>query len=349
MTFDFLLGFGFVALSGIMLGCTALPMKYASRWKWENIWLVCTTVALAIIPMAQIISTAPQAWLSYRTASSASLVSAILFGLGWGVGSTLAGIGYTMLGIGLGVTIVFGLSIVVGSLLPLMIFFPARLLQSSTLGLYLGIAVTIVGLTLSAYAGKLRQVSRTKERTTTVPDITAFAKGDIRIGLLLCIASGLLSGMFNLALVFGEDIRQTALRLGASPLAAVNILWLPVQLGNFIVNLTYCAYLLGRNRGWSLYLREDSKSHWLLGLLMGILWAGSISIYGLGVGYLGGIGAIFGFPTYMSMSVVTANVAGLTTKEWQGSSTKAYVFCVAGMLTLIVAIILVSWANPALG
>src|SRR5262249_30184897 len=160
------------------------------------IWLVCTTVALALAPMVQVFLTAPQAWQSYRTASTASLVSAILFGLGWGVGSTLAGIGYTMLGIGLGVTIVFGLSIVVGSLLPLMIFFPARLLQSSTLGLYLGIAVTIVGLTLSAYAGKLRQGSRTNGKAASVPDIAAFGKGDIRIGLILCVSSGLLSGMF---------------------------------------------------------------------------------------------------------------------------------------------------------
>jgi L-rhamnose-H+ transport protein len=347
MTSDFLLGIGFVVLSGVMLGCTALPMKYAKRWRWENIWLVCTTVALAVVPIAQVALTASQAWRSYRSASTASIISAILFGLGWGVGSTLAGIGYTMLGIGLGVTIVFGLSVIVGSLLPLIIFFPTRLLQSSTLGLYLGIVLTIVGLMLSAYPGKLRQASRANGKTTSVPDITAFGTGDIRVGLLLCITSGLLSGMFNLAVVFGSDIRQSALRLGTSPLAAVNILWLPVQLGNFIVNLTYCSYLLGHHHGWSLYLRRDSQSHWLLGLLMGILWAGSISIYGLGVGHLGEKGAIFGFPTYMSMSVVTANVAGLLTKEWRGASIRAYKFCLAGMLTLVVAIIVISWPNAA--
>ena len=143
----------------------------------------------------------------------------------------------------------------------------------------------------------------------------------------------------------GSDIRQSALRLGTSPLAAVNILWLPVQLGNFIVNLTYCSHLLGHHHGWSLYLRRDSQSHWLLGLFMGILWAGSISIYGLGVGHLGERGAIFGFPTYMSISVVTANVAGLLTKEWRGASIRAYKFCLAGMLTLVVAIIVISWPN----
>ena len=219
--------------------------------------------------------------------------------------------------------------------------------MSSTFVLYLGITVIIVGLTFSAYAGKLRQISRTEGKTTSGPDISAFGKGDIRVGLILCIASGLLSGMFNLALVFGEGIRQSALSLGASPLAAVNILWLPVQLGNFIVNFAYCSHLLGQHRGWSLYLRRESQANWLLGLLMGVLWAGSISIYGLGVGHLGKMGAVIGFPTYMSMSVVTANVAGLMTKEWQGSSRKAHVFCLAGMVTLIVAIIIVSWANPA--
>ena len=47
----------------------------------------------------------------------------------------------------------------------------------------------------------------------------------------------------------------------------------------------------------------------------------------------------------MSISVVTANVAGLLTKEWRGASIRAYKFCLAGMLTLVVAIIVISLAQ----
>jgi L-rhamnose-H+ transport protein len=148
--------------------------------------------------------------------------------------------------------------------------------------------------------------------------------------------------MFNLALIFGDEIRKTALRLSASSAAAVNVLWLPITVSGFIAIFGYCAYLLTKNHGWSLYFRAGTASHWLYVLLMSSLYIGSIFVYGLGAVRLGQTGAIIGFPAYMAMMIVTGNVAGLVTGEWRHSPGKAYAFGLAGNLGLIASIVIIA-------
>lgn len=345
---DLYLGSGLIMLAGLMAGSAAVPMKYATRWKWENIWVLFNTLALVVIPGLVVWSSVPQAWEAYHAAKHGALAFALLLGLGWGVGSTLCGIGYTMLGIGLGMSVVLGLAATVGSALPLAVLFPERLVQSSALALYAGIAVMLAGLILSAQAGRLRQAMRKKEEITAGADIAAFGKGDIRIGLVISIVAGVLSSMFNLGLIFGDDIRLTALRLGASSTSAVNTLWLPVTVAGSVAIALYCSYLLTKNRTWALYFSKGCLSHWFLVFLMAILYTGSISIYGVGAVRLGKMGAVMGFPAYMSMMIFTGNAAGLLTGEWKGSQPRAYVYELTGMFALIAAIVIIAAGNQAL-
>jgi L-rhamnose-H+ transport protein len=152
--------------------------------------------------------------------------------------------------------------------------------------------------------------------------------------------------MYNLALAFGHRIQEAALTAGASPSGAVNTLWLPVEIFAFLANFGYCSYLLTKNGTWSCYLSKGSVGHWILATMMGCLWMGSISLYGLGANSLGKMGAILGFPVNMSMTVLSANVAGLITREWSGAPRKAYVFALAGMVALIAAIGIIGLGGP---
>ena len=347
MTTNDLSALSLIVISGIMLGCGVVPMKFATKWKWENIWLLNTAFALVVIPSLVVLRSVPHAWEAYRTARPSAVGAAILLGLGWGIGSVLSGIGYAMLGVGLGASIILGLASTLGSLVPLAVLFPGRLLTPSALTLYVGVTFMLVGLIVTGHAGKLRQAAHDAGEVVSNPDLRSFGKGDIGIGFVVCIGSGVLSSMFNLALAFGDDIRLTALRLGVSPMGAVNTLWLPVEVAAFAANLIYCGYLLTRNRTWSLYLTSGSLSHWLIGALMAALWMGSISVYGLGAGRLGEMGAVVGFPTYISMSIVTANSAGFVTHEWAGSPRAAYLYALVGMLILVVSVVVVGMASQA--
>jgi len=346
-TLELLTGLGVIVFAGMLMGCTILPMRYAIKWRWENIWMAFTGFAQVLFPLVLLELTVPEAWQAYKAAKPSAVASALLLGFGWGVGNTLSGIGYTMLGIGLGTSLVLGLTAAIGSLLPLVILFPGRLGSSSTALLYIGIGVMMAGLTLSAQAGRQRQAIRSESETTTGADLKAFGKGDIRVGLLICVVSGILSSMLNLALVFGDDIRLKALRVGASNIGAVNMLWLPVEASGFLATLFYCSYLLTRNRSWSLYFSKGSGSHWFIAMMMAAFFMGGLSLYGLGTARLGEMGAIVGFPVFMSTVVLTGNTAGLVTGEWRGTPRIAYVYGMAGLLLLVVAIVCIGLGKAA--
>jgi L-rhamnose-H+ transport protein len=79
---------------------------------------------------------------------------------------------------------------------------------------------------------------------------------------------------------------------------------------------------------------------------MSVLYTGSISVYGLGASRMGEMGAIIGFPMYMSVMIVTGNVAGLVTGEWKGSPRSAYRYGLLGVLALIGSIIIIALGSP---
>jgi L-rhamnose-H+ transport protein len=339
---DLYAGMGFVLLAGIMSGTCVVPMKYATKWRWESVWMLFNGLALVLIPTIVVGLTTPQAWTAYKEAPKLAFIAAVLLGLGWGVGAALCGIGYTMLGVGLGMTIVLGVSASVGSALPLAILYPERLLKAESLALYLGLSIMFVGLALSAKAGGIRQAARPNQETTSGADLKAFGKGDIRVGLIVCVASGLLSSMFNLALIFGDGVRETALDLGVNSVSAVNVLWLPITVSGFVAIFAYCGYLLTKNQSWGLYFSAGTASHWFYILIMSGLYIGSIFVYGVGAVRLGQRGAIIGFPSYMATMILTGNLVGLLTGEWRLCPTKAYVFGFGGILSLIASVVVIA-------
>src|SRR6202162_6622058 len=71
-----------------------------------------------------------------------------LFGLGWGVGAVLFGLGMDRLGMALGYPIIMGLIASLGALIPLLVFFPETLLTSKGLALLLGTGVVILGVAM---------------------------------------------------------------------------------------------------------------------------------------------------------------------------------------------------------
>jgi L-rhamnose-H+ transport protein len=325
-----------------MMTCAIVPMKYARHWKWENIWLLYIGFGQVVFPLFLICITAPKAWEVFTSAKPEALVAAALFGLGWGIGNVLSGIGYTMLGIGLGLTIILGLTASLGSLIPLAVLYPDRLASSAALALYSGITVLIAGLVLCFRGGNVRQAHHRKEEISGGADLRSFGKGDLRTGVIICIASGVLSSMLNLAFIFGDNIRTSAVHSGMSEFAAVNTLWLPIFIFGFIPTLFYCSYLFIRNDSWHDFLQPATRTNWFIGILMGLLFVTGLSLYGVGSLRLGTMGPVLGFPVYTSAMVLSANTAGFVTGEWRGSPRSAYVYELLGILLLILSIVVIA-------
>ena len=123
-----MIGIGLVMLAGLLNGSFAAPMKRMPAWRWENSWLIFAVTGLIIFPWIITLATIPHVGDVYsRSRSSATLWKVVLFGIAWGVGSTLFGIGISRVGMALGFAIILGITASFGSLFPLAVLHPEEL------------------------------------------------------------------------------------------------------------------------------------------------------------------------------------------------------------------------------
>ncbi len=327
------------ALGGVLQGSFALPMKrMENRWRWENTWLIYSIVGLIIFPCCLAYLTMPSLTEVYGVPASSSIALVALFGLGWGLGSTLFGLGISRVGMALGFAIILGLTSSFGSLLPLLIQTPAELFTKRGFMLAVSLVLVIIGIILLANAGSRRD----KERKVRAGGIEP---GAFRVGMIICIASGILSPMLNFSFVFGKAVQDAAVTFGARPDLASNAIWAPALAGGFLPNALYPLYLLGK-KTWGNFVFSGAAFWCFLGAsVMGLLWYGGISLYGVGAAMMGPLGAVLGWPIFMSMNIIVANVLGFLTGEWAGTSSKVRGLSWGGIAVLVVAIVVVALAG----
>ena len=338
MSEQILIGLLLVLSGGVLNGSFAVPMKRTSVWRWENIWLVYSVIGMVILPWIWALITIPHLTQVYHLASWSTLVMVGIFGFAAGTGSMLFGLGITRLGMALGFAIILGISSALGSLLPMAILHPERLLTRAGLILIGGTLLVVLGIAFCSIAGRRR------ERETNAGTETG-GHSQFLVGLIICIASGIFSAMFNFAFVFGKELQDTSLSLGANPSATANSIWALSLVAGFLANGGYCVYLLRKNHTWGMFSsRQASSKDWLGGGLMGLLWYGSVACYGMGAAWLGTLGGIIGWPMFMAMIIITANLWGVITGEWAKASRGSFAYAWSGMGVLLLAIYTISLA-----
>lgn len=330
MTFDTWAGLGAVALAGMLQGLFAVPMKYAPRWNYENVWLAFSLAGMIILPWMLTTTTVPHTVEAYSLTSSGTLVRIAGFGLCWGIGSAMAGIGMTLLGIGLGMAIILGLSASLGSLIPLLVLTPQQLHTYQGRTYLVGTAIMLAGIAVCARAGMLRDAARNRGETSR--------RGSFLGGFIVCCLSGLFSSTLNFSYAFGGEAVDRARTLGASPLWSTGVVTALAVSGGFVANLGYCGYLLRKNGTFRRFTSHGAGTGWLCGGLMGVFWFGGQSLYGVGISRMGKLGVVIGWPLLMGMIIVTSNAAGILTGEWNGASAATRRSLAAGMVIILAAL-----------
>lgn len=331
-----LLGIGVVTLAGILNGSFAAPMKRITGWQWENSWLIFAVSGLLVLPWIINAATVPHVTSVYAGVSPSTLVRVFSFGLLWGVGATLFGLGISRVGLALGFALILGITASFGSLLPLAILHPDQLMTKRGLALFLGTAVMIIGLVALALAGRARERDLREGHQV---------HSGFTTGLVICIFSGIFSSMLNFSFVFGDQLRQRALQLGASNAMASNPIWALTVTGGFVANFLYCTYLFSKNGTWRAFREGNAYTNWLLGVAMGLLWFGGTVVYGAGATSLGALGGIIGWPIFMTIDIIAALFWGMATGEWKGASRTAMIYNWVGVGVLLAAIAIISAGN----
>jgi L-rhamnose-H+ transport protein len=334
-------GLGLVLLAGLLQSIFAIPYKLVMRtWRWENAWLIYSVAAMGVFPWILVAMTVPNFAGVLQQASWKTIAAVAVFGFGWGVGSTFCGLALKRVGVALAAAIVLGITASFGSLLPLAVLKPADLLARPGYTLMVGLLLVIVGIALCTVAGRRREGEQSSA--------AEFGGKSFWSGLVICILSGIFSPMLNFSFVFGRELQQLTLAAGATPVMASNLIWAIALSAGLIANAGYCIYLLQKNHTWGLMVEKQfGAAYWGGALLMGFLWLAGIVAYGMGAAGLGALGAVVGWPVFMAMAIILNNLIGAMMNEWKGSSRSTFLYSLAGIVVLIVAIYVISRASVA--
>src|SRR5580700_4652860 len=186
-------GIATLIIAGVTNASFTMPMKYARKWAWENTWLAWTVFALVVLPFAAALATIPNLSMVYRSATPEIILEVCGFGAGWGVAQVFFGLAVDMIGITLAFSIVLGTSAAVGSLVPLVSLHREHLTSTAGYAVLGANALVLLGVTLCAAAGKIREGPGT--RSTSSQKRTSQ-------GLLLSILCGLLASFMNFGVAF---------------------------------------------------------------------------------------------------------------------------------------------------
>ncbi len=325
---DPLAGVGLLVTAGVVNTGFAVSMKRIRGWNFENTWFVWAGLGLVILPLTLTCSTIPRLGQVYSDCGPVVRTVAAL-GLAWGISQIFLGMAVATVGIGVSFAVILGISAAVGSLVPLVERGTHVPLTTGGLALTAGMLVLLAGVTVCAKAGWQRDQAIQANTAVTTR------------GLAYCLLAGVGSGLMNLALVLGAPVIAAAVRSGAQPVWAPNAVWLPFLWSGAIPNLAYCFWLLHNNRSFARYF-EGGNACWQFAVVMSICWLGSAVLYTLGAGQMGTWGPVFAWPVYMSLIVITGNIAGVLMGEWKAPSSVPMRRMAQGVGLLTIAVFLLA-------
>jgi L-rhamnose-H+ transport protein len=331
------LAFALVLVAGFFQGTFVLPMTLTKKWEWEHTWATFSFLGMFIFNWILTFIFIPNIFSVYNAVPSWDIIVLILFGAGWGIGAILFGLGMDKLGMALGYPIIMGLIASLGSLIPLLIFFPATLLEPKGLVLLLGTALTIVGIVFCSKAGASKNPEETDQSNTK--------RGAFAAGLTIAIFAGILSCFPNVGMAFASNMINAAKDLGTSDTFAGNSVWALFFTIGFAVNFLYCLYLMIQRKNLKDYVNPETGKNIGHGALMAILWIGSFYLYGMSAAMLGKWGVVVGWPLFISLSIVVGNLWGIWKGEWKDAAKSARSLLTRGLVILVVAVIVIGISN----
>ena len=331
-----LLGFLLVLLAAVLQGTFILPMTMVKRWSWEHTWATFSLLGMFLLNWIIVLLLVPNIFLVYAISPTHDLAVLALFGMGWGVGAVLFGLGMEKLGMALGYPIIMGLIAGLGAMIPLLVFSPPTPFAEKGLVL-LGTALVIFGIVVCSIGGSHKPPSGDKD--------SAINSSSFRRGLVIAILAGMLSCLPNVGVAYAGNIIGAAAKLGLASSSSANTVWALLFAFGCIVNLAYCLYLMISRKTLRQYFRGATPRNLGLTALMAAMWIGSFYFYGAGAARLGRLGIVVGWPLFISLSIAVGNLWGLWKGEWKGSSPKARRFLNQGLAILMLAIVTLAISN----
>ncbi len=326
-----LMAFALILTAAAMNGAYAIPLRFMTRWKWENTWAVWTVLAMLVLPVVTALATIPHLGETYAGTSPGTFALMGIFGAFWGAGVLMIGMSFPLVGVAVGNAVALGSAAALGSLLPLFGRQADKLGTRAGNQVLLGVAVLLAGVAVCGLAGRERERRQ---------GMGIGSQGKAVSGFLLALIGGSLTALLNIALAYGGTILDSVRKANPGSTMAANAVWVPVLFAGALPGLVYCLWLLRRNHSLSAYGGESTVEYWPLTVLMAALWFGSVLLYGVGVLRIGSLGPVVGWPVFMAGAVISSFAWGAIAGEWKKSGLKAVALMIAGVVLLVAAMAL---------
>ncbi len=345
-----ILGVIFHFVGGFASGSFYVPYKKVRQWSWESYWIVGGIFSWLIIPPLAAWLTLPGFSQIIKDASSDVILYTILFGVLWGIGGLTYGLGVRYLGMSLGNSVVLGFCSAFGALVPSIYYnlFPATgktsfmEMVTSQWGqvVLLGVALCLLGIYICGRAGVMKEAEMGEaEKKKSVPEFNLVR------GLIVAIASGILSSCFNFGIEAGKPMAEQAVSMGLNPLYQNNVTYVVLLWGGLTTNFVWCIILNARNNTFSNYLdgKTPLANNYFFSALAGTTWFLQFFFYGMGESKLGN--GPSSWILHMAFIILVANIWGILLKEWHGVGKATRRTIILGISLIILSVLVVGYGN----
>ncbi|MBK6935987.1 MAG: L-rhamnose/proton symporter RhaT [Chitinophagaceae bacterium] len=357
-----ILGVIFHFLGGFASGSFYIPYKKVKGWNWESFWIVGGLFSWLVVPPLAAWLTIPGFGKIISGTAGSTLGITYLFGVLWGIGGLTYGLGVRYLGVSLGSSIILGLCMVFGALIPSIYydFFPAAgkdtfgEMVSSSWGLTIlaGLVLCIIGIVVSGKAGMMKEKQLSSAAATDTHGAAVKTEYKFALGMFVSIVSGVLSACFNFGLEAGQPMAIVANDAwkAANPgdgefLYRNNVIYVVLLWGGLTTNFIWCMILNARNKSFGDYTNKKTPllKNYLFSAIAGTAWFLQFFFYGMGESKLGN--GPSSWILHMAFIILVANMWGLVLKEWKGVTKKTKTIIALGIAIIVLSVLLVGRGN----
>lgn len=337
------------AVGGISAASCYLPSTKTKGWSWNTFWLAQSVFAWMIVPAVIAILTVPNFFEILIEAPSKPFWMAFVLGGVYGFGGMSFGKAINHIGYSLTYTLAIGISAVIGTIMPLMVFGGLGDFFAKPGGgiVLFGMLLSVLGVAVCGWAGFKKEKDISKDNVTN-------AKFNMSLGLVLSIIAGVLSGVFNLSLEYGQPIADMAAQNGAGHFEG-NAKLVVSTMGCFVVNLIWYLVVSVKQNTLKEFLphgvngKQEAKSNslfrnWMLASLTGALWCLQFFFYGLGHVKMGAF-QYASWVLHMSMLIFFSYIVGVVMKEWKAVKRNTYAMLIIGLSILILSFCVTSYGS----
>jgi L-rhamnose-H+ transport protein len=353
-----LFGIIFHFIGGFASGSFYMPFRKVRKWAWESYWIVGGLFSWLIIPPLAAYITVPHFIEIISKTPASTFWWTYFWGLLWGVGGLMYGLGMRYLGMSLGNSVLLGFTSAFGALVPSIYYgimhTPGKttfhdLLTTSWGRIALaGVVLCLVGIYICGRAGVLKERELPEEKKKE-----SVKEFNLVKGLIVCIVSGILSACFNYGIEAGSAMADSANHLWkmAHPTATTEFLYqnnptyIVLLWGGLTTNFIWCMILNARNRTFGDYTdkRSPLANNYFFAALAGTIWFLQFFFYGMGESRLGN--GASSWILHMAFIILVANCWGIVLKEWKGVSGKTRITITVGIITILFSVLLVGYGN----